>query len=188
MKKAILAIMLSLLMLTTAFALDYSIVLVDSYGDGWNGGMISVNVAGSPVLTDLTIEDGTGPETHAFTVAPGDMVEAIYTAGSWSSENEYQILDENNEVIAQSGQEGAVPESITFYVPQEGAPGVPTLNSPANGAINVATDVDLMWTIGENTAYAVLYIADNADFTDATVVNPATVPYETALELNTTYF
>ncbi len=188
MKKAILAIMLSLLMLTTAFALDYSIELVDTYGDGWNGGMVSVHVAGTAALTDLTIEDGTGPETHTFTVEPGDMVEALYTAGSWSSENEYTIYDENGEIAAASGQGGATPESITFYVPQEGAPGIPTLTAPANGLVNVATDVNLIWTLGDNTDHAILYLADNEAMTGATVVDPATAPYEAALELNTTYY
>ncbi len=187
MKKAILAIMLSLL-LTTVFALDYSIELFDTYGDGWNGGMVSVHVAGTPALTDLTIEDGNGPESHTFAVEPGDMVEVIYTAGSWSSENEYTVYDENSQVVAQSGLEGTVPESITFYVPQEGAPGIPTLTAPANGLVNVATDVNLVWTLGENTDHAVLYIADNEDMTDATVVDPATAPYETDLELDTTYY
>ncbi len=188
MKKTILALLLSVLMITSVFALDYTIELVDSYGDGWNGGSVTVNVDGSPVLENLTIEDGNGPESHTFAIEPGHELSTVYTAGSWSTENEYQIKNELGIVVAESGQGGVTPGNVSYTVPQAGSPSIPVLTSPANGAVNVAIDATLEWTTGDNTDHAVLYIADNAELTDAIMVDPATSPYSPTLALNTTYY
>lgn len=91
---------------------DHTIVLEDSYGDGWNGGSVDVLVAGTPVLTGLTIIDGAGPESHVFQAATGDTITTIYTAGSYASENSYQILDVNGVVLCADGESGA-PVGIT---------------------------------------------------------------------------
>ncbi len=69
-----------------------------------------------------------------------------------------------------------------------GTPDAPTLVSPVNGTTNVAIDTNLEWTEGENTDHAVLYLADNEDFTGATIVDPATSPYTSSLDYSTTYF
>jgi hypothetical protein len=87
----------------------YQIALVDDYGDGWNGGLVSVFVNGSIVLTDLTIIDGFGPEYHNFSANAGDYISTIYTAGEWSSENYYAILDPGANIIAEDGGTWADP-------------------------------------------------------------------------------
>jgi hypothetical protein len=72
---------------------EYTIVLIDTYGDGWNGGKIDVLVNGSVVLNDLTILTGYGPESHTFTVSGIDEITTLYIAGSYSSENVFHIYD-----------------------------------------------------------------------------------------------
>ena len=79
-------------------------------------------------------------------------------------------------------------DDVVLGNPVAGTPDAPVLISPVNGATNVAIDTNLEWTIGENTDHAVLYIADNAELTGATVVNPATSPYTTSLNNGTSYF
>ena len=37
---------------------DYTLKMIDSYGDGWNGNSIDVLVDGIVVLNDATFEDG----------------------------------------------------------------------------------------------------------------------------------
>ena len=74
------------------------------------------------------------------------------------------------------------------YDPPAGTPDTPLLTSPANGAINVAVDVYLEWTTGNETDHAVLYLADNAEFTDAIIENPATSPYSPTLDFDSTYY
>ena len=84
MKKFLLILMLTMLA-SFAFTLDYTIELVDSYGDGWNGGAIDVVVNGTPSLTGLTLASGAGPEVFGFVVAGGDAITTVYTAGRFSS-------------------------------------------------------------------------------------------------------
>ncbi len=87
------------------------------------------------------------------------------------------------------GDSGTLLLSVdVIYNPPAGTPDAPSLVSPTNGSINVAIDTNLEWTTGENTNHAILYIADNAEFTDANVINPATSPYTTSLTSGTTYF
>ena len=69
-----------------------------------------------------------------------------------------------------------------------GEPDAPILTSPGNNASNVAIGATLEWTIGDNTDHTVLYFADNAELTGATIVDPATSPYSPTLALNTTYY
>ncbi len=79
-------------------------------------------------------------------------------------------------------------DDVVLGNPLAGTPDAPTLVSPVSGSINIAIDTNLEWTIGESTDHAVLYLADNAEFTDALIVNPATSPYTTSLNNGTTYF
>ena len=52
----------------------YSVTLWDDWGDGWNGGQLDVFVAGVEVLSNLTLNSGAGPETHAFSANAGDEI------------------------------------------------------------------------------------------------------------------
>lgn len=74
----------------------YSISLLDTYGDGWNGGAVTVNVGGTNVLTGSTLASGYGPATYNFTVYQGQSITVNYTAGSWSSENYYRVYNAAN--------------------------------------------------------------------------------------------
>ncbi len=191
MNKKLVFLLLFLVATMSIFSLDYTIELTDTYGDGWNGGSVTVNVNGSPVLEDLTIGGGSSA-SYSFTVVSNDLIETSYTAGSWSTENEYQILNENNEVVAESGQGGATPGNVSYTVPQviEGTPDAPTLTSPVDGSNNIAVASNLEWTIGENTNTVTLYLADNAEFTNAIIMEEnATSPYSySGLETGTLYY
>jgi len=81
----------------------YTVELYDSYGDGWNGGLLSVFVNDVAVLTDITLDTGAGPAVYNFDVTADDGISTVYTAGEWSSENYYRILDEGGVMIAEDG-------------------------------------------------------------------------------------
>ncbi len=91
----------------------YTLTLVDTYGDGWNGGVVNVfinsNAAGS-----YTIASGAGPEVYTIQTNIGDVIEFAYTAGSYPGENEYTVANELGEVVAEEGQGGGTPGSVTF--------------------------------------------------------------------------
>jgi carboxypeptidase family protein/type IX secretion system substrate protein len=91
----------------------FNLHLVDSYGDGWNGGIISILVNDVVVLDAVTIADGSEAD-FVFDVATGDVVFCDYTEGSWSYENEYYVYNNIGVLVASSGMEGEVPEDITF--------------------------------------------------------------------------
>jgi hypothetical protein len=79
----------------------YSVVLYDTYGDGWNGGSLNINVAGTNAVTGATITAtsgpaGFGPLAFNFNVYQGQSITANYTAGSWSSENYYRVFNGPN--------------------------------------------------------------------------------------------
>ena len=71
----------------------YSIALLDTYGDGWNGGSVTVNVGGTNVLVGSTLASGAGPAVFNFNVFQGQAITVNYTAGSWSSENYYRVYN-----------------------------------------------------------------------------------------------
>ncbi|MDP2173545.1 MAG: hypothetical protein Q8J62_07195 [Candidatus Cloacimonadaceae bacterium] len=100
---------------------QWKVALLDSYGDGWNGGYLFVFVNGIPVHSYVTIDDGYGPQYHTFDVTNGDLITTYYSPGEWPSENYYAIIDHNNQIVAQSGGTWtnpgySTPQSITTTI------------------------------------------------------------------------
>ncbi len=67
---------------------SFTLNMYDSYGDGWNGGHITVFING--VNSGTYSATGYG-STAIVNVPQGSSVEFRYTAGSWESENSYNI-------------------------------------------------------------------------------------------------
>jgi hypothetical protein len=67
----------------------YTISMVDSYGDGWNGASVDVTIDGT--TTSYTIDDG-ATATHVVTIPAGaSTMSFAYTNGAWDSEASYVI-------------------------------------------------------------------------------------------------
>ncbi len=95
----------------------YSVVLHDSYGDGWNGGSIDIYVAGNLVLDNVTLSSGTGPETVYFPVEGGDEIYTTYVAGTYPSEISYEIMDtEDNVAYAVGPPIAGIPQGTLYAV------------------------------------------------------------------------
>jgi len=122
---------------------NYTISLVDTFGDGWNGGVVTVQVNGVDVLTDLTIIDGFGPEVYDFTVSDGDAITTVYTVGSFGGENEYYVYDAEGNEIFSDGTGGTTPAGGSV-----GTATCPSCIMPgALGAVpGSETEVELAWT------------------------------------------
>ena len=89
----------------------YTLSLSDSWGDGWNGGSLDINI-NNILVQSVTLVNGNGPEFFDFPVDSGDVVSLVYNPGDWPEENSYELYDENNNIIAsQSGSNGAGPLS-----------------------------------------------------------------------------
>jgi gliding motility-associated-like protein len=70
---------------------SYTLVLEDSFGDGWSGGaQVTVNIAGTPTVYTLPTGDDA---TITLTLQTGQSIQLIYTAGtSWNNENSFVLL------------------------------------------------------------------------------------------------
>jgi hypothetical protein len=86
---------------------SYQISLEDSYGDGWTTDgtpayhYVTVSVNGTPVLTDMTLTAGFGPENRSFSVSAGDIVTTVFTNnGDYSEQCKYTIYDPSAEILA----------------------------------------------------------------------------------------
>jgi hypothetical protein len=78
----------------------HTISLYDTYGDGWNGGVVDVYVNGIMVLDDITLASGSGPANFTFDAALGDAIQITYVAGSWGYENYYDVSDGTGALLA----------------------------------------------------------------------------------------
>ncbi len=172
--KKITFVLFVLLLSFNVFAINYTVELVDSWGDGWNGGSLDVLVNGTVVLDDITLANGAGPESHTFAVAALDEITTSYTAGSYSTENEYQIKNEAGTVVAESGQGGVAPGNVSYTVPSADNPGVATDPNPADGAIDVAISGNLTWTWGANTDTYDLWFGEAGNMTEVVTGASAT--------------
>jgi hypothetical protein len=78
----------------------HSIDLTDTYGDGWNGGTVTVNVNGVPVLTNITFGAGFGPQNFTFSASSGDVITVVRTAdGGYPVEMRVEVYDGGGSTI-----------------------------------------------------------------------------------------
>ena len=122
----------------------FSIDLFDSWGDGWNGGTIDVEINGALFQT-ITLLNGFGPHTAYVSVDTGDVIDLIYTAGNWPEENTYDVYDHlGNLIVSQSGNNQGGPPS-TY-----GLSACPSCSAPTSlGANNITINLaNLDWVQG----------------------------------------
>jgi hypothetical protein len=91
---------------TSAVPGIYTIDMVDSYGDGWNGASVDVTVDGTTTSYTITSAQGANA-SHTFTIPAGaSTMSFAYTNGDWDSEASYTItytkLDGTSEQTALS--------------------------------------------------------------------------------------
>ena len=83
-----------------AFGTGYSLLLEDAYGDGWNGGLITVAIDGTE--TQYTCAGATATETITIPAGTSQLL-FTYTAGDWEGENLYTLKDPSGTVILSDG-------------------------------------------------------------------------------------
>lgn len=93
----------------TPFTGDYTLEIVDSFGDGWDGAFITVTIDGTS--TDYTTA-GT-EDTHIISVPDGtEELTFSYTSGNFEGEHSYTLTAPNGETAAQDGPGPAVGEIV----------------------------------------------------------------------------
>ena len=167
---------------------DYTINMQDSWGDGWNGASIDVDVNG--VNTNVTLTGGSaGTQTvSAFT---GDVVTFTFNSGTFDNEITFDITDPGGNLI---GNYGPNPTVGLFYTdPSSNSTCPPPSCSDPNSlsASSVfANSANLVWNAGgTETAWNVEW--DLSGFTQGagnlisgTTTNPQNI---TGLTASTSY-
>ncbi|MBI4646797.1 MAG: hypothetical protein HY738_09450 [Bacteroidia bacterium] len=127
-------IMISALFLLYAiksYTCTFTLSLYDSFGDGWNGSTLTVQVNGVNVLTNITLSTGLGPATFTFTANDGDIITTIfYGSGLWESECNYTIINNLGLPNFADGMNNTVPTGGTFAADCGPPPPPPTYDDP----------------------------------------------------------
>lgn len=96
-------ILLSIFLFFSSYLLSqctHTIRLTDTFGDGWNGGAVSVSVNGITVLSNITFSSGAGPVNFNFTASTGQTIRVWRTlSGSWPSEMRVQIVNNTGTIL-----------------------------------------------------------------------------------------
>ena len=80
----------------------YTLVMNDSYGDGWNGATMNVLVDGIVVLDAATFDSGASSSIN-FEVSVGSIVTTLWVAdGGYPSETSYLIYDATGNIVGES--------------------------------------------------------------------------------------
>ena len=100
------------------YAGEYTIEFADSFGDGWDGALINVEIDG--VGTDYTLEGGSSGSS-TFTVPEGTSTLVVsYVPGNFEEEHSYEILDPFDQTAASDGPEPKVgPISLRVCQPED---------------------------------------------------------------------
>jgi hypothetical protein len=83
---------------------DFTIIMHDSYGDGWNGGNLQVFVNSNSVGVFSAQVYGSSATFQACT---GDMIELLYSSGDYENENSYQLFNQNWNLLFNDGPDPA---------------------------------------------------------------------------------
>jgi hypothetical protein len=92
---------------------DYTIELFDSFGDGWNGSVLTVTVGS--IATDYTVPPG--GSFAEFTIGAGSNLPLIltYSPGTFENEVTYNVLDPDGNIIFSDGFGSGNPATGIVY-------------------------------------------------------------------------
>ena len=159
----------------------FRVDLIDSWGDGWNGGLLTVYINGTSYM-NLSLDNGNGPESYNIPVNTGDILSFEYIAGSFSEENQYIVYDNNDNEVANEGANDSVPGNVGDPNVPNGLEACPSCPKPTNlSASNITVDsAELSWTEnGSATTWNIEYgpagFAQGQGTTVAVTGNPYTL-------------
>lgn len=179
---------------TSAPSCTHTIALTDTYGDGWNGGTITVTVNGTAVLSNITLASGSGPQNFTFSAATGDNINITRTAdGTFPAEMRVEVIGGSSNTILSVQEPLTAPGLTVTACCAPTAPVSATYSSPANSSTGAnVCGVALSWNAPTNsgcnsaTSYDV-YFGTSA--TPPLVGNTTATNYSTGtLAASTTYY
>ncbi len=162
---------------------NYVLIMVDDFGDGWNGGSLTITIGGnSAVYTLNDMGDDGALLSVNLPVMEGDNIELFYLAGDYPNEVEYTLINAEGTVVFQDGQMGAEPMQGVVYSGQGFCPSCfPVLASSVGIEKIRAFRADISWIPPDPEAqYLIEY--------DTLGFNPGAGNFKTASGASTTLF
>lgn len=159
----------------------YTLQLFDSFGDGWNGATLNLNINGQ--TTDYTFTSGTDA-TFVVEATSNAQVIVTYSSGIYENEVTYNILDPSGNIIFSDGPNPQTGVVYTFFACPT-CPGPFELFADHIGGV----DADLSWTAADSSGVYLLEY-DIAGFTlgtGNTLMTSNTSVTLTGLEEDTEY-
>jgi hypothetical protein len=96
----------------------YSLDMQDSFGDGWDGASIDVNINGS-LYGNFTVPTGSST-IESIPVCDGDLLELTYNSGNFENEHSYTLMNSIGTVVFTAT---APPTTGTVYSAAASCPG-----------------------------------------------------------------
>ena len=135
---------------------DYTVVMQDAYGDGWNGASIDMSVNGV-VMTSFTVSSTAATaDSGSYSTYSGDNVEFYFNSGTWDTEITFQITAPDGSSVGSygpyannSGNDGSVWVGVSNSTCAPPACLDPYGLSASNGT---SSSIDVSWTGGPNAA------------------------------------
>jgi hypothetical protein len=100
----------------------YTLDMVDSFNDGWDGASIDVNINGS-LFGNFTVPTG-GNTVELIPVCDGDLLELVYYAGNFENEHSYTLIDGSGTTIFTAT---APPATGSVYLANVNCPAPPPI-------------------------------------------------------------
>ncbi|MBO7458788.1 MAG: fibronectin type III domain-containing protein [Paludibacteraceae bacterium] len=143
---------LTLVCLTACFSAvfadcKYRLIMADAYGDGWNGGKLTLTDDGGSQEFELTSAAGKTPDTVLVTYGGGNIT-GTWTSGSWGDEVSFKIITDHEAVLFEHVQGDEEFPDFTITMDPCGKIGnVPvTLLIPSDNGFDVNQDMYFIWT------------------------------------------
>ncbi len=126
----------------------YTLELFDSFGDGWNGSVLTITTSG--VSTDYTFTSGNQATFVVAAISNAQFI-ASYAAGAFQNEVTYNILDPSGNVIFSDGPFPQTGEVLNIFA-------CPTCPGPFNVSVDEVGGVDagLSWTAADSAGLYLL--------------------------------
>jgi len=189
MKKTSIIVFWLLLFISSISCIEYTLELYDDGGDGWESSYLLVYVDHIPINAHFALEDGYGPDILTLQVDYGSLITAYYTGGgSDYFEHWYMLKNNYGEILIRNGYNYQYPGDFTYTVPPEGTPYPAQLLLPEDGALRISINSELTWTEGSSTVSCNLFLSENEEFSNPTILSSVTSPYSPTLEYDKLYY
>ncbi len=144
----LLPLLFALLLNTAATAqlvCEYTLIMEDDFGDGWNGGELTITINGNATTYTLDFANPSYQEVSIPTMGGSSLV-LSYVAGNFPTEVSYALYDADGLLVFQDGQGGLAPQQGTVFTGTTSCPSCPAVPASSVTTERIrAYTADISW-------------------------------------------